>query len=99
MKKWIVGLLVIITLTILSLYIFIPSKIAITGVTASRVPISAAYRLISQQDKWEKWWKDSNGKPHIKGQPYSYNGSNFRSPQTGYNVVSIESNRTASSSK
>ena len=90
MKKWIAGLLVIITLTILGIYIFIPSKIVITGVTASRVPISAAFRSIGQQNKWEKWWRDSNGKPHGKGEPFSYNGSTFRLTQTGYNVAAIE---------
>ena len=60
MKKWIAGLLVCIVLTVLSFYIFIPSKIDITGVTASRAPISAAFRYISRQDQWGKWWKDSD---------------------------------------
>jgi hypothetical protein len=90
MKKWIVWLLVIITLTILSVYIFIPSKIVISGLTASRVSISALYRFISQQNKWEKWWKDSSGKPHSKGDPYTYNGTTFRLTRTGYNVTGIE---------
>lgn len=90
MKKWIAGLLIFIVLTVLSVYIFIPSNINIAGVTASRAPISAAFRYISRQDQWGKWWKDSSGKPHIQGTPYSFDGSTFRLTQAGYNLADIE---------
>jgi hypothetical protein len=90
MKKWIVWLLIVITLTFLSIYVFIPSKIAITSTTASGVSISAAFRIISQQNNWEKWWKDSNGKSHIPGEPFSFNGTTFRITRNAYNVTGIE---------
>jgi hypothetical protein len=89
MKKWIVGLVVAITLTILGIYVFIPSKIAISGASVARIPVSAAFRYISIQNNWEKWWKDSNGKPHIQGEPFTFNGLTFQLNQTGYNVAGI----------
>jgi hypothetical protein len=90
MKKWIAGLLVVVTLTILSIYIFIPSKIVISAASMSRAPISAAFRNMASQENWEKWWKDSNGKPHIQGEPYTFNGLSFQVSRTGYNVAGIE---------
>jgi effector-binding domain-containing protein len=90
MKKWIVWLLVGVTLTFLSIYVFIPSKIAITGTTASAVSISAAFRLTSQQNNWEKWWRDSNGSPHTPGEPFRFNGTTFRPSRSAYNVTGIE---------
>ena len=93
MKKWIAGLLFIVTLTILGIYFFIPSKIAISGASMSRVSISAAFRMLGTQDNWEKWWKDSNGKPHVQGEPFTFNGLTFRLSRTGYNAAGIEIKR------
>jgi len=90
MKKWIVWLLGLAILTFLSIYIFIPSKIVISKVIAAVVPTSAEFRYVSQQDKWEKWWRDAHGKSHSPGEPFTYNGTTFRLSQTGYNVAGID---------
>jgi len=90
MKKWFLWLLVILILTFLSIYVFIPSKIVISKIVASGAPISAEFRYVSNQEKWGKWWLDSAGKPHTKGDPFTYGGTTFRLTQIGYNVAGIE---------
>jgi hypothetical protein len=90
MKKWITWLLIIITLTILIIYIFIPSKIVISEVISSNTPASAEFRFVSQKGRWEKWWRDENGKAHNKNEPFTYNGVIFRLTRLGFNVAGIE---------
>jgi len=89
MKKWILWLLVLLILTFLSVYVFIPSKIAISKTMISRVPISAAFRYVGSQDKWGKWWFDSGSKPRTTNDSFSYGGATFRITRIGYNVAGI----------
>jgi effector-binding domain-containing protein len=90
MKKWAVWLAVILILTFAIIYLFIPSKLTISVIRASGAPISVEFRQVSQQDKWEKWWRDASGRPHISGEPFTYGGTTFRLRQIGYNAVGIE---------
>jgi hypothetical protein len=90
MKKWLVGLLLILILMVSAIYIFTPSKIVISSVSTARGNIFGEFRTISQEDKWEKWWRDENGKPHVSGEPFSYGGTRFRLVQHSYHVAGIE---------
>ena len=93
MKKWVVLLLVILTLTISSIYIFIPATIVISGLSKSETSSEGEYRIISDESKWHKWWRDAEGKKHIAGNPFLYNGSRFKITKTGNNAVGIEVDR------
>jgi len=90
MKKWFVWLLVILILTLSCIYLLIPSKIVLSGITAAQCTLSGEFRFLSNTEKWEKWWLDSDGKRHVKGEPFIYNGSSFRLTGHSMNVVGIE---------
>jgi hypothetical protein len=90
MKKWIVGLLLILILTVSAIYIFTPSKIVISSISTARGNIFGEFRTITQEDKWEKWWRDENGKPHVAGEPFTYGGTRFRLVKHSYHVAGIE---------
>src|ERR1700676_1624465 len=90
MKKWILWLLLILILTLSYIYFFIPSKIVISNVTTAKATIFGEFRNINQEEKWENWWRDANGKSHIKGDPFTYNGTIFRLANHSYNVAGIE---------
>lgn len=36
------------------------------------------FRFIGEEEKWEKWWRNSDGKAHRNGDPFIYNGTVFR---------------------
>lgn len=90
MKKWIVWLLVIFILTFFSIYIFIPSKIVLSRIITAEVTVNGEFRCISQLDKWEKWWRNSDGTAHVKGEPFSYSGTVFRLIKADNNIAGIE---------
>jgi hypothetical protein len=90
MKKWIVWLLVILILGLVSIYIFIPAKIVISRIITSEVTMPGEFRMVSREEKWEKWWRNSEGKPHVKGEPFTYNRSVFRITSNRDNITGIE---------
>jgi hypothetical protein len=89
MKKSIVWLLAILILVIACIYLVIPAKIVISGLDTVSIIKSAEFRLISQEEYWDKWWRDADGKPHIKGEPFRYNGSVFRILKKQEDIVII----------
>jgi len=90
MKKWIVSLGVVLILTVLCIYIFIPANIVISRIMTAEVTIGGEFRQLDQEAKWEKWWLDSDGKPHVKGEPFRYNGAVYRLIGRENNIVGIE---------
>ena len=90
MKKWIVLFLVVLILTVLCIYTFIPAKIVISRIMTAEVTIGGEFRWLVQEEKWEKWWRNSDGKLHVKGEPFRYNGSVYRLKGKENNVVGIE---------
>ncbi len=90
MKKWIVWLLVLLILTFSCIYLLIPPKIVLSGTTAAQCTVTGEFRFLSNPEKWEKWWLDSDGKDHVKGDPFTYNGTSFRLTRHSMNVVGIE---------
>jgi hypothetical protein len=90
MKKWIPWLLLILILTLSCIYFFIPSKIVISSITTAKATIFGEFRNISQEENWEKWWRDGDGKSHVKADPFTYNGTRFRITNHSYNVAGIE---------
>lgn len=90
MKKWIVWFIVILVLGVASIYIFIPAKIVITNISSAEATITGAFRYVSQEENWEKWWHDADGKPHVKGEPFTYGSYEFHINRQSYNSVSID---------
>ena len=75
MKYWITGLLMLAVLIIGAVYIFIPASVTVAAVTGIRASEDAAYRLLSREDQWQRWW------PHEQADTASsqlfYNGSGY----------------------
>jgi hypothetical protein len=90
MKKWIVWFIVILLLGVTSIYILIPAKIVITNISSAEATITGEFRYISQNENWEKWWRDADGKPHSVGEPFRYGTSEFRINRQSYNAVGID---------
>jgi len=81
---------VILVLGIASVYIFIPAKIVITNISSGEATITGEYRYISQEENWEKWWLDADGKSHKKGEPFTFSTNEFRINKRSYNAVGID---------
>jgi len=90
MKKWLVGLLVIIVLALGCIYLFIPANIVISSISTAQATISGEFRYIGQEDNWKKWWRNEDGKSHQEGEPFSYNGTTFHLNRQLNNIVGIE---------
>jgi hypothetical protein len=90
MKKWIVGLLVILILGVLSVYIFIPAKIVISNISSAEATLTGEFRYMGSEEGWEKWWRDSDGKLHVKGTLFMYGSSAFHLTKQSYNAVGID---------
>lgn len=93
MKKWIVLVLVFLILTITCIYIFIPAKIVISVLSKAETTSEGEYRIISQEEKWEKWWRNPKGGMHVPGNPFLYNETKFHITRTGHNAVGVELDR------
>jgi hypothetical protein len=60
MKKWFFGFLLISGAAIAAIYILIPNKLEISQTAYIKVPPPAAYRFISDENKWRHWWPGNN---------------------------------------
>jgi hypothetical protein len=90
MKKWIVWFIVIMILCAAGIYIFIPGKIVITDVSSAEATITGEFRYMGQEENWEKWWLDENGKSHVKGEPFTYGNCAFQITRQSYNAIGID---------
>ncbi len=89
MKKWFAGILVVLILTLICIYLFIPAKIVISKITVTHTTINGAYRFLSLEPNWEKWWRNSDGQQHIRNTPFIYNGTEFKLVNLSHNVAGI----------
>jgi hypothetical protein len=62
MKKWILGVLMIIVLFVAGIYLFIPSQIEVSAAAKIGVSENGAARFILHKESWPRWWntKDSS---------------------------------------
>ena len=56
MRKWLIGLSVLVVLALSSIYIFIPGNLSISVAATIDCTASGANRCLSDESKWEKWW-------------------------------------------
>jgi hypothetical protein len=91
MKKWFIGiLLLIITGFVLCIYLLLPSKFVISRSIPARVTTNGAFRVLSNDSKWKKWWRNEAGQVPGKGDSLIYNGYTFRVIDHETNVVGVE---------
>jgi hypothetical protein len=93
MKKWIAGIAVVIFLLLCSVYIFIPSNLVILNISTFNCTPNGAYRYLSEENKWRKWWvsavPDAAGKIDFMKQPLTYGSSTYHITEQFTNGVSV----------
>jgi hypothetical protein len=91
MRKWFIGILLFLLIGFLvAVYLIIPSKIIINSTTSAEVTQGGAYRVLGNETKWEKWWRDAAGHPAQKGSPLTYNGYTFRMTGHETDLIGVE---------
>jgi hypothetical protein len=56
MKKWITGLFILLIVAIASIYIFIPSKLAVSAARMMNCTPNGTFRCLSEKTKWAQWF-------------------------------------------
>jgi hypothetical protein len=55
MKKWIIALCVLIVLSVIGIYLLIPSNLSVSTVRGLNCTANGTFRTLSDQSKWTKW--------------------------------------------
>lgn len=61
MKKWIVAAIILFLLSLISIYIFIPTNIVVTKSIIVNANQAGTHRFLTDESNWKKWWPDSSG--------------------------------------
>ncbi len=56
MKRWLIVFLIIVVLSTVSTYIFIPNNIIVSNFIVANCNVNGAFRSLTQKDNWVKWW-------------------------------------------
>lgn len=78
MKKWILGIVILLILAIASVYVFIPSSLAISSVRVLHSTATGSFRSISEKKKWAQWF------------PQSLDAANYKIGNTLVNTVHVD---------
>jgi len=91
MKKWFVGiLLILIAGFVICIYLIIPSHLIITRTIPVLATQEGTYRVLSNQAKWMRWWRNAAGQPSEKASSLMYNGYTFRLTKHQQNFIGVE---------
>lgn len=74
MKKWFISLLILALLFFAGVYIFIPRTLELSAIAYTNCTPAAAYRLISDETQWNKWWPADNAAGSFRITKKIYNG-------------------------
>ncbi|MEO6906145.1 MAG: hypothetical protein ABI148_07275 [Ginsengibacter sp.] len=91
MKKFLIIVFSIIILLLACVYIFIPGKLEISKIEYIKCNEQEAYRALSNESMWQKWWPEKDGliKQNDAGEEvFFYKGYRFQ--LTGKSANSIE---------
>lgn len=98
MKKFIIFLLAFCTLILVCTYVFIPGKLKISKIEYVNGNVNSAFRILSDQSAWEKWWPNKDSlKSTLAENHFFYNGYKYHLTNKFYNSVevSIKDNNTS----
>lgn len=59
MKKWIIGLSIFLVLSVIGIYLVIPSNLAVSAAEGLQCAANGTYRSLADQSKWTKWFPPS----------------------------------------
>jgi GyrI-like small molecule binding domain len=75
MKKWLIGIGIVLIIFIACIYIFIPGSLGISQVTGIRCTPAGTYRLLTDKATWQNWWPASGA--GSKANSFLHNGYSF----------------------
>lgn len=75
MKKWIIGILIIIVVFFALSYFLIPSTLVISNTVYCKATFPGASRCIMKKEFWPKWWIDKSFAAKNK---FEYKGDNYQ---------------------
>jgi len=92
MKKWIVVFLILLVLSLSSVYIFIPANIVVTKSIIVNANQAGTHRFLTNESNWQKWWPDASGDNRMTG--LKLDGYRFNKNKSLFNSfeVTIERN-------
>lgn len=73
MKKWFISLLILAVLFIAATYIFIPRTLELSAIAYTNCTPPAAYRLVSDEAQWNKWWPEHKDTGSLRITKRKYN--------------------------
>src|SRR6478672_3115346 len=88
MKKFLVGIGVIIVCFLLFVYIFIPGHVQIKSISIVKVSPQAAARVLSVRNNWKKWWPE-NDAPSNHDSILTYKANHYKIDQHVSNAFDI----------
>lgn len=89
MKRLLIVVIVFIMLICGCIYFFIPSTIIISDFTVLAATKGSAYRFISDEDYWKKWWPDYSAPKDAEQPQFFYNGFTYQVDERYFNNVNV----------
>ncbi len=91
MKKFLIGSLVLLLLSLVCVYLVIPPKITVSSIATVNANVNSAQRYISDKPGRSKWWPRNGtiGLANTKHNISSYEGFNFQIPLNLFNASTI----------
>jgi len=89
MKKWLIGIGVLLIATIVCIYVFIPRELDVSCVSSVKCNPQAAFRQVRHGGDWVKWWPDSMEERDGKSS-YRYAGDVYHVSGSSYPLTEID---------
>lgn len=88
MKKWLLIVVVVFVLLMMSVYVFIPSKLTIAEALKISCTVNGTNRFLMNDSNWVKWWP---GEPYTRSQVLSlhYNKLTYQPDERFYNKRTV----------
>jgi hypothetical protein len=90
MKKWLTGFCILIILLIASVYIFIPSDLAVSKVELVQCNVNSANKYLGDGSQWGRWWPGVGGRSISAGRGYEYGGVEYRMPGMFRHLMEVQ---------
>jgi hypothetical protein len=89
MKKWLIGVTVIILLLVVCSYVFIPERIKISEEVLVNCTPGGAMRILTDENRWKKWWPRNNSTNHNNRSSFKYDGYTYNIDEKLYNAINV----------
>jgi len=91
MKKWLIGLVLLIVIISAAVFIFIPAQLTVSKISLMKANSNATMRILNNETEWNKWWpgKKAEKNTFLKKQYPSFDGYTYQITNRLYNAVEV----------